>query len=695
MFKWPGGVSSPDSIRHGRRFYGLIIAIAAFIVFAGTLTQDFVWDDKHIVYETRKVVEEEGPVGLTTVPFIAARDDASGTSGYYRPVSLISMWINDPAGLPSPFPYHVVNVLLHVINSLLVFCLLGMIIPDSPGPFLGSLVFAVHPVHAESVAFIAGRTDLLAAFFTLVTVIFWQRSRRHRRFPDVLSYSLGLASFTLACLAKEVAFLLPIVVVLWALADRHPSGSPSRKGVTPDMVWVMGLFVVLGLVVTLRKVLLGIGMGPGWSSCALWNDATLLTMAGEAVKNLVIYLRLLFFPWPLSVYYPPVPPETTALNLAAASGFVILSLVLAGKRHRRVGYVALSWIVLFLLPVSGIVGLGMAVIAERFCYLPSVGFVLVVGYTLGLGFKKVPVKSVYGILVGLLVFLLGAGSVLHAARWKDDVTFFRHAVESGPVSVPNMHFNLGNAYVEAGDLRSGIRAFEEAIRLNPLYIGAMLNLSSTYTRLHEHGKSLEILSRAGDLAPGDPRIWSNKGVALEMLGRTEEALYAYERASRLNPDDAKSSNHRGNLLYRLERYGESAGSYRDALAAEPGHLGALVGLGRSLEGLNRFQEAQEMFLNAAKLHPRDPAPYRGLGRVLLEQGKAIEAIVVYRKALESAGPEAGLHRGLVLAYHQAGRDEDARKHIRGLAGTDPGLSRQLDDLIDGLAGQGPGNRDPS
>ena len=694
--KRPGRGALADPIMHGGRSRGkgLLIALAAFLLFSGTLGHDFVWDDEGIIHSTRGLVEEKGVASLLTAPFVAGKDESPEDSGYYRPVSLISMWVNDPVGQPSPFPYHLVNILLHAINVFLVFALFRMVLPDGPGALIGSAIFAVHPVHAESVAFISGRTDLLAAFFILATVLLWRQSRQAAGFPRATAYCLGLASFVLACLSKEIAFMVPVVVAVWAGVDGPRTGRESRWKISADMAWVTGWFITLALLVWFRESVLGIPMGSGWSSQALWADASTLGIAGDVAANIVVYLRLLVFPWPLKVYYPPVPPDLTLVNLVICAGFLTLCFILSGKRHHRVGILALSWVLLFLVPVSGVVGLGLAVIAERFCYLPSIGLALAAGYALGLVFQKTSSKSVPSVLIAGLLLLFGTGAVFHAARWSDEVVFFRHAVKSGPVPVPNMHFNLGNAYVKTGDLRSGIRAFEEAVRLNPLYVGAMLNESSAYIKLGEHKRALEILSRAGEIDPKDGRVWSNKGVVLELLGRTDEALEAYRRASELDPDEAAASFHRGNLLQRLGRYEESAGSFRGALAAEPAHLGALMGLGRSIENCGRFAEAQGMFLRAAELHPLDPEPYKGLGRVLLERGKPAQAIIVYRKALDLGGEEAGLHRGLVLAYYQAGRMRDAREHIRNLQSTEPGLSRQLGDLVDGLGGEEIDDRDP-
>ncbi len=668
-----------------------VIALAAFFSFAGTLTHDFVWDDEDVIYHARSVVQEKGPAGLAQVPFTALPDDRSENSGYYRPVSLFSMWIIDPFGKPSPFLYHLVNVALHVLNSLLAFALFRIVLAEGIGAFIGGAIFAVHPIHAESVAWISGRTDLLAALFTLVTVVIWQNFRRQGAFPGTIPYGLGLASFALACLSKEVAFLLPVLAVLWALADRNRFDRTTGKGFNPDMIWVMGWFGVLGLVLWLRNSVPGVGMGPEWSSRLLHADTGFLAMVWDVLKNLAVYLRFLSLPWPLKVYYPPTPSALTPLTLAVSAGFLVWCIFLSGKRHRYVGIIALAWVLLFLGPVSGIFNLGLSVIAERFCYLPSVGFALLAGYGLGLGYRRATSGGVFTILVTGLVALFAAGSVLHASRWKDDVTFFEQAVNGSPVTLPNMYFNLGNAYVKAGAARRGIEAYEEAIRRYPSYSKAILNLAAAHISLGEPERAVEALEKAEKLDPDDDGIWSNKGVALELLGRTREALEAYAKAAELNPGDTVADYHAGNLLLRLGRYRESAAAYRRVRTVDPGHYGALIGLGRSFEGMSMQDEARETYLHAIEERQKEPAGYQGLGRVLFGQGKYMEAVVVYKMALEIGNPDAVVHRGLVLAYHQVGRDEEAKKHIRDLEKTDPGLARQLDNLVGGLTGQGIGN----
>jgi tetratricopeptide (TPR) repeat protein len=659
------------------RVLGAIVFIVALATFAGTLGHDFVWDDQHLVHYSRQVVARSGPAGLWAVPFLADPDEPADTSGYYRPLSFFSMWVNDLGEEPEPFTYHLLNILLHAVNSVLVFFLIRLVIQSEPAAFMAGLLFAVHPVHAESVAFISGRTDLLAALFTLTAFLCWYRSRRPDGRRALVFLAAGLTSFLAACLSKEIAYVLPFVVVLWALADPVKQTGEGRFLLSRDMAWFLGMVAVAGLTVAARIMVLGIGFGPGWSSSALTAGSGLLVMVRDSVINTGIYLRLLLLPWPLKVYYPPSPPEVNAAVALSAVVFMGAWIMTSGTRHGRIGCLSMVWTVLFILPVSGVVGLGSSSIAERFCYLPSVGAVLLAGYGLALVWswtsqRKAVVAAVCA--VGLAMFY---GSVRHADSWSDEVTLFTSAVSSSPFPVPNMYFNLGNAYVEAGRPHDGIRMFTKALSLRPSYADAMLNMASTYIILGEHESALRVLSEASILDQGDARIWSNMGVVYDLLGRDEEALEAYRKSVDLDPGNLDPRFHMGNLLYRMGRFEESGEAYRAVLAVDGSELKAMLGLGLAFEGRGMLSKAGEIYMEAMEEHPGEIVAYLELGRVFLQQNKPRQAGAVYRMALKLDPADPGANKGLVVAALGMNDPEGASRHIEMLAGKHPELSREL------------------
>lgn len=657
-----------------------VVAILAFLLFAGSLNYDFVWDDQHIIHYTRQIAGEKGPAGLLSVPFMESYKDRPGSIQYYRPVVLLSMWANDFLEQPSPFLYHLINVLLHVANSLLVFVLLKQILPESVGALIGGVIFAVHPVHAESVAWISGRTDMLAAFFVLLTVNLWYRARQDLDQSVAAPMLLGLLFFSLACLAKEVAFLFPILAAFWALSDRPGSDKSMKAVVSRDGKWILGWLAVGGLLFLIRANFLDMGEGRGLFSTFPLTGQALLTLSVEVVRNLVVYFRLLWFPWPLAVYYPPSVPGVTPLTVAAALSFVVLCLYFSGKRHGRIGLLALFWVVVFLLPVTGIFSLGLSEVAERFCYLPSVGVAMAAGLALGFAWSKVGVRRLLAITVSGLIALLSIGSVIHSGRWANEVILFNYAVNNSRVKIPNMYFNLGTAYMGVGDHRKAAEAFEEAIRLHPTYVRAMLNFSATLIVLGEHERALEVISEAGTLSPENHKIWSTQGVVLELLGQTSEALQAYSRAMELAPEDPTAGYHMGNLLLKLGRMEESATAFKRVLSVAPYHLGATIGLGRSMEEMGDLDNAQEIYLAAAEVHRDEVSLFTALGRVLIAQQRPREAGVVYRMALDLAPSDSVANRGIVIAALSVGDTEVALDHISRLREMHPQLFMKLTEL---------------
>ena len=670
----------------GGSFQVAIIALAAFLVFSGTLGHQLVWDDEPIIRYTRTAVKDGGMAALAIVPFSTGLDGAGVLSGYYRPVSLISMWINSPTGEPSPLAYHLGNILLHVINCLLVFQLLKLLLPPGSGPWLGALIFAVHPVHSESVAFVSGRTDLLASLFILLVVILWYRSYGSRETFSWGRFVLGMLFFTLACLSKEIAFVLPGGLFLWVLADGLPGRDNTVARIWKESRWIAGLFLILGLMLFVRIVVLKIGTGPGWSRYAQLGDASMASLLTDVGINILQYIRLMVFPWPLAVFYPPVSPQLTWLTWVSALGFLVLCLVFSGRRHHGIGLIALMWTLIFLLPVSGIIGLGQSVIAERFCYLPSIGVVMILGYSLSLLRSRTTVKGLHTVLVVTLLFLFGTGAVVHSARWKDDLTLFTNALESSPVKVPTIYVSLGVAYKDRGDIQRGLEAFEDAARLDPSYLKAWLNLGVTHTELGDPEKALEALDVAKVLAPGNPAVWYNRGVALESLDRMEEALEAYTRTAAIDPGESAALYSKGKLLSKMERYEESLLAYQGAVLLDGNRAGAYIGMGRSYENLGRTDQAVEMFMKAIQVQPDEIVSYGDLGRILLATDRAFEAIAVFKMAADMDPHDEIAGKGLVMAYFKAGESDKALAYLESLKPVDSQLHGQLLDLAGSLAG---------
>jgi tetratricopeptide (TPR) repeat protein len=468
----------------------LLLGLAAFLAYARTLGFDLVWDDPLLLQAIREKLQAGGVPRLLTAEF---EFRSALALGFYRPLSLLSLWLDLLAGAGRPWVFHATNVLLHMAATLLTARLVARVAGSARAGFLGGLVFALHPIHSESVAFVSGRTDLLAGVFSLVAALAWLRNREHDAAHPTRDLAIGLAAFAAATLAKEVAFLLPAVLISW---DAIVAGAQARVGWwRRNRPWLLGWSAVLVGVVALRFLVAGVGFG---KVAATVGGPGVSSGIGPALS--LTYLRLLALPWPLSAYYLPSDVGVGALTLLGAL-IAALWVVAAQQQGRRVGALGLLWVAGFLVPVLGFVPFTGAVLAERYLYLPSVGFALMAGSALQWLWDSRPWRPLAVSLSLSLLALFALGTVVRTAVWSNALTLYADIVKTSP-SYAAGHYNLGNAYQRLG-------------------------------RYTDAGKSYQ---RALQLRPGDPPSLNNLASVLRALGRDREALPLYREAVRLQPD---------------------------------------------------------------------------------------------------------------------------------------------------------------
>lgn len=397
----------------------LLIALVASL-YANTLSHDFVFDDLTLIQQNPNVTELDW-------------GNILGKSGY-RPVRTFTYALNFAVGGMDPFGYHLFNVLLHAANSLLVFLLLRLVLQRLDASFLGAMLFAVHPVQTASVAYVSGRKDLLAAFFVLLALLFYNKWRRQGGWPNL---ALTGFSLVLGILSKEVAVVFPMLFLLVDVCGRGSgSGLQSRPG----------------LVKTLRKsALLYSGLFAASSAAVVytvvWTEASRLsgywggsleTQWATSFKLFVHCLRLALVPYPLSADYNGVFPISTGFSEPATLLCVIISVGFVGLALRLYGRfplltLGMGWFLVSLLPVLQIVGFH-EIAADHFLYLPMVGIALVFGY---LGAQATASRNINILAWALLVSVLSLCCVLTVTRsrvWANQMTLWTETYEKTPRS---------------------------------------------------------------------------------------------------------------------------------------------------------------------------------------------------------------------------------------------------------------------
>ncbi|MFC1657530.1 tetratricopeptide repeat protein [Candidatus Moduliflexota bacterium] len=577
-----------------------LAALLAFLVFSGTLPYDLVWDDPILIENVDRHYRQGGLTGLLMAEFNPDRN-TDGPMNYYRPVVHVSLWLDSRLAGLVPWSYHLTNVLLHSLNSALVFFLASQLLPSVlPAALAGALIFAVHPVHVESVAFVSGRTDLVATVFVLLSMLAWARHRTRQGPERKLLIAASAAAYLLGALSKETVFLLPAIPLLWDLTEERAGAGTGGTWRKRNLPWAASWSAAILVVGPLRWAATGVVIGMS-EQTAVATQPTLLN-ASLMVKVWISYMKLMTVPWPLRAFYMPSSVNLSALSLVGAGVFLGLSLAASVRSCRYGGLLGLWWFALFLIPVSGFIPLQAAAMAERFLYLPSVGFCLIVACAFSRALHSSPSRLLASAACGAVVIVFFSLAVMRAPVWRNTFTLFSDMTEHIP-DYPGAHINLGTHYELLGEPDRAASHFRQAIRIEPGNAKANYNLGNFFLQQGKLEKALNQYETALRSNPDYFLAHNNMGIALLRLKRPGEALKHYTAASDLRPDALEPHFNMGSVLSALGRHAEAERSYRKALAIAPDNLPVLAKLGLCLFEQGKFEEAISPFAEILRLDP--------------------------------------------------------------------------------------------
>jgi Flp pilus assembly protein TadD len=541
---------------------GLILVALIATIYGQTVTFDFVlYDDPE--YVTRNPVVQGG-WSAAALTWAVTTVEASN----WHPLTWLSHMLDctlfglDPAG------HHLTSVVLHALNSLLLFALWRRMTDEIwPAAFLAA-TFAVHPMHVESVAWVAERKDVLSTlFFLLATMVYVAYARR----GGLARYLGVVALFALGLLSKPMVVTLPLVLLLldyWPLRRERPW---SRL-----VMEKLPLFALAGV----SSVLTLIAQRAGGSM----DSSHLVPLYLRIVNATVSYARYVWkILWPsdLSPLYPHpnlaggTPWSAWRLAAAGCALVLITSLVLAVARRRP--YLAVGWAfyLVTLLPVIGLVQVGQQAIADRYTYVPSIGLFLMVAWTardalvVADRVRRTRWRAVVAALAAAAVIAYSAAAWKQVRYWRDSITLFERALAvSDPT--PIMLSNLGTALAEAGRLEEAIDHHRRALEIRPSYGPAQNNLGIALQRLGRFEEAITHLQWAVEIDPGSSAARTNLGAALRAVGRANDAVVQYRQALAIDPESARTHFNLANALLDLGQREQAVEHYRRALEIDPG-----------------------------------------------------------------------------------------------------------------------------
>jgi tetratricopeptide (TPR) repeat protein len=591
----------------------LCLALAAAALFP-TLRNGFTtWDDPKYILGNPLVqgLSPGSVVAMFTTPQY---------EGNYHPVTLLVIALEHSLFSSSPFGYHLVSLLLHLLATYLVYRFLLALTKTEALAFGAALLFGVHPLHVEPVAWLSDQKDLLYTVFYLGAAVSYVRYRDSGESRHL--YRAVLPLFLLSLLSKGLAVTLPVALLLIdAYRERALTAGGLRK-----LLPFFALSVVFGV--------LAINAQASAGAITVAGVDTPVEKLLCASKGYVLYIVKLVAPFGLSPWYPyplSVPASYWIYPPLAAA---VVAAAIARRRKYPVVFFGVAWYSVTVAPVLQLLQVGNAEMADRYAYLPSVGILLIlvwafVTVTARFG-AGTTARSLPRIAAGAYVLLLAGISVPAGGVWRDGTTLWGRVVERFPDS-PKGWFNRGAAYHEAGAYRLAVADYDRAIALNPKY----------------------------------PYAWSNRGLSVFFLGDRERALADITRELGERPDDPEVRFLRGNVLATLSRFGEAAADFTVVLKDKPGDFDATVQRGLVYTSARDYPKAEADFDHAIALRPSDPNLYFNRANVRAGMKRWDDAIADYSAVLRltPADREALYARGITsyLKGDTAGACEDLRR----------------------------------
>jgi tetratricopeptide (TPR) repeat protein len=580
--------------------------------------------------------------------------------------------------------YHLTSLVFHIANTFLLFAVLNRMTQAMWRSAFVAALFALHPLHVESVAWVSERKDVLSTFFWILTMGAYVH---YVEWPKVGRYLLVLVFLTLGLMAKPMLVTLPFVLLLmdyWPLGRLefrrgkiHPQKSrgPGYQTFRPlHLVWEKVPFFALTVVfsiVTFFTQQKGGAIAP----------FPIVLRVANALVSYVSYMGKMIWPAGLTVFYPH-PGMQPMWQVAGACLLLVCISFLAIRAVRSRPYFAVGWLwyVGTLVPVIGLVQVGSFAMADRFTYVPLIGLFVIIAWGVpevvgGWRYKKLVLSASAGALLLVLVIC----TWLQVRLWHNTFTLFKHALE---VTANNglAHNNLGFALAEQGHLNEAMDHYSRALQINPMYEDAHDNMGVALTRLGRFDEAIWHYTEALRIKPDNADANNNLGVVLAEQGRIEEAMGRYAEALRIEPEYADAHSNLGNALFQQGRLDEATIRYREALRLRPDHADAHNNLGLVLAEQGWLEDAISHYTEALRIKPDYADAHNNLGNALLYQGKLQEAINQYTKALRINPDYANAHHNLGVVLAEQGRMDEAIHHLSMAVKINPGFEQARQSL---------------
>lgn len=608
---------SPES----RRIYLLLIVFFVALTFHNILLNDFSYDDNIVIVSNQRELANIWNIpSLFTKGYFLISKEAT-----YRPIVTISYILDQYAWGFNPLGYHLTNLFLHLINSVMLFYFLSRLCKNDLSSIISTILYVVHPALTEVVNSIGFREDLIATVFVLISMLFYIRG----------AVLFSVISYGAALLSKESAFPLPVVIIAY---DYLYKNKLILRRYWPYLL-ISGFYLYLRFYLLTNPI-----------EEILTSKLMIFTKLASIPSAFFYYTKLLLFPFSLTADYANFSfmlNPSFCITVIVLLCVVILVILIKNNIFDKASVFGIIWFFTFLSPVLNLIPI-VDPFAERFIYLPSVGFMLCIGHY---GMRNIFLRPRF--ILFMLIAIIFSTLAFHRNKvWQSEELLWRDTSLKSPRSYratmnlsillinkreynaaitlnknyfklepgfAQLYNNLGNAYSGSGDNNLAIRSYERAIYLNPTYVQPLLNLAMLYKRKGEFSKALGLANKTISIEPNNPEGHNYLAIVYADQGLFDKAMVEFKQAIKENP-------YIQNVHYSLGLIYESKGKnvmalkqYAEELSINPFHAKARIAIGRLYYNNGRRELAKREFLAVLREEPDNEEARESLHKLRLSK----------------------------------------------------------------------------
>ncbi|OGL51837.1 MAG: hypothetical protein A3G31_12705 [Candidatus Schekmanbacteria bacterium RIFCSPLOWO2_12_FULL_38_15] len=547
-----------------------VIILFAFIVYSSSLNSSFVWDDIILIVENPSIKTFKVFDNVFSRDFFDIYGDAIEFKyGYWRPVITLSYMVDYLIWGLNPSGFHLTNILLHIFNCLLVYFILLKDFRNWVVPFIATFLFAIHPIHTESVSWVAGRTDVVAATFFLLSFLLFQKSINDEGRLKAKFYIFSILVFSLAMVSKEMVIILPAVLIAYRYFI--PENGYMYEKLKKSILLGMPYCIVVLVYIFIRFGVLEIKATKNVENNPLFEFyPTLLSF----IKSVTVYTGKLFYPVNLNAYIqnPPSGSIFEPMVFLSICLLTVFLVALVKTKNRKFSFYSLFFLLTFFplsnfLRISAPTDMGF-VMAERFLYIPSIPFVVLIAMPVAyLAKNRKSLQFVIFVIMAAITLFFSFRVIARNRDYKDDEVFFTKTIQQSPTA-PLLYQCLGNFYIRNGMNDEALFSYKRALIFFPGFFSTKNNIGTIYTKMGLKEEAIAEFKGAIEINPSYLLAYYNLGTLYGEMGDYDKAVRVFETALKINSEYIRAHNGLGIIYAKKGEFEKAKKEFERALKIE-------------------------------------------------------------------------------------------------------------------------------